>query len=90
MNFHDKLFRKMLRKKGSSVSGFIEYLSKNCALLHYPRIVYHSVNYWLAKSMEGEYLVLGDMEMLLHEMSEEELVETETVNIFEFKMAQVV
>ena len=36
MNIHDKLFRKMLRKKGSSVSGFAEYPLKNCALLHYP------------------------------------------------------
>ena len=36
MNIHDKLFRKMLRKKGSRVSGFAEYPSKNCVLLHYP------------------------------------------------------
>ena len=35
-------------------------------------------------------MVLGDMEMLLHEMSEEELTEIEAVNIFKFKMAQVV
>ena len=36
MNIYDKLFRKMLRKKGSSVSGFAKYPSENCALLHYP------------------------------------------------------
>ena len=30
------------------------------------------------------------MEMLLHKMSEEELAETETVNIFELEMVQVV
>ena len=30
------------------------------------------------------------MEMLLYEVSEEELTEIETVNIFEFEMAQVV
>ena len=34
--------------------------------------------------------MLGDMEMLLHEMSEEKLAEMETLNIFEFEMAQVV
>ena len=30
------------------------------------------------------------MEMLLHEVSEEELAEIETVNILEFEIAQVV
>ena len=34
--------------------------------------------------------MLGDMEMLLHEMSEEGIVETETVNVFEFEVTQVV
>ena len=34
--------------------------------------------------------MLGDMEMLLHEMYEVELTETETVNIFEIEAAQVV
>ena len=28
MNIHDKSFKKMLKEKGSSVSGFTEYLSK--------------------------------------------------------------
>ena len=48
----------------------------------FSRIVYHSTNHSLAWSIEGEYSVLGDMEMLLHEMTEVELAETETVNIF--------
>ena len=40
--------------------------------------------------IEGEYSVLSDIEMLLHGMYEVELTETETVNIFEIKVAQVV
>ena len=35
-------------------------------------------------------MVVMETEMLLHEMSEKELAETETVNIFEFQMTQVV
>ena len=44
MNIHDKLFRKILRKKGSSVSGFAEYLSEKLCVTSLSRIVYQSTN----------------------------------------------